>query len=296
MSDERPRDFPAKSGAVADGQGSILYQHTVFCQTGLPYRDPGPGHHAWERSNGTIQLRIEAGWVLHPETHQWVQLGLPFGPQPRLILAHLNRQALIHGSPEIEVADSLTAFAKALHGYDPNGRAIRTLKDQLARLAASTIRMAAIRDGTTTQVEAKVVSAFDLWFPKDDRQRLLWPSTIRLSLDYFESLRRHAVPLDEQVVAELARSAMGLDIYAWLAQRLHRVEPARSAFVGWNALQGQFGWHYRRTRKFREVFRVTLDTVLAHYRGARIAVDERGMVLHHSPPPVRGRLAIISRR
>ena len=25
----------------ADGPDSILYQHTVFCQTGLPYRDPG---------------------------------------------------------------------------------------------------------------------------------------------------------------------------------------------------------------------------------------------------------------
>ena len=25
----------------ADDPDSILYQHTVFCQTGLPYRDPG---------------------------------------------------------------------------------------------------------------------------------------------------------------------------------------------------------------------------------------------------------------
>jgi hypothetical protein len=124
---------------------------------------------------------------LHPETRQWVELGLPFGPKPRLILAYLNREALLHGSPEIEVDASLTAFVKALLGYHPNGKEIRLLKDQLARLAASLVRMGVIRDGRTMQVEAKVVSAFDLWFPKDGRQRVLWPSTVRLSLDYFES-------------------------------------------------------------------------------------------------------------
>jgi hypothetical protein len=259
----------------------------VLCQTGLPYRDPGDEVRTWERANGNIRLRIEAGSALHPETGKWVQLGLPYGPKPRLILAHLNAEALRTGSPEIEVEASLTAFAKRLLGYDPNGHEIRLLKDQLARLSASIMRLGVAWDEErTSTVNLPLVERFDLWFPKDERQRVLWPAAVRLSPTYFESLQRHAVPLDERALAALAHSAMGLDVYAWLAQRLHRIEPDKPQRVSWMALKGQFGWHYDRVRKFREVFRQMLDQVLGQYRGARIEVDGRGLTLRHSPPPV----------
>jgi Plasmid encoded RepA protein len=58
---------------------------------------------------------------------------------------------------------------------------------------------------------------------------MMWPSTIQLSHDYFVSLQEHAVPLNEADLAALAHSAMALDLYAWLAQRLHRVTPMRPA-------------------------------------------------------------------
>ena len=58
-----------------------------------------------------------------------------------------------------------------------------------------------------------VVTAFELWAYNDDRQRVLWPSTIRLNSDYFESLQNHAVPLDERALGALAHSALALDIY-----------------------------------------------------------------------------------
>jgi Plasmid encoded RepA protein len=271
---------------------SALFQHSVFCQTCLPYRDPGINCRTWQRTNGSVQLRVEAGVALHPETGQWVELGLPFGPKPRLILAYLNREALLYASPEIEVDTSLTAFAKGLLGYSPNGKEIRLLKDQLARFAASLVRMGVIRDGRTMQVEAKVVSAFDLWFPKDGQQRVLWPSTVRLSLDYFESLQRHAVPLDERAIAALAHNAMALDVYCWLAQRLHRIDPGKRAFIPWTSLKDQFGWHYNAMFKFRQVFRPTLDLVYSQYRGAKLELDGRGLTLRHSPPPIKGRLGV----
>jgi hypothetical protein len=40
-----------------------------------------------------------------------------------------------------------------------------------------------------------------------------------LSLDYWESLKAHAVPLDEGHIARLSHSALALDIYSWLANR-----------------------------------------------------------------------------
>ena len=42
---------------------------------------------------------------------------------------------------------------------------------------------------------------------------MFWPS-VRLSQDYYDSLTRYAVPLDERAIAALAHSALALDIYA----------------------------------------------------------------------------------
>jgi hypothetical protein len=278
----------------AEDPDSITYQHTVFCQTGLPYRDPGSEVREWEREQGTASLLIEAGKAKDPESGKWIELGLPFGPKPRLILCYLNAQALKTGSSVIEVEDSLTAFVKRL-GLVSKGRNMHIIKTQLGCLSAATIRLAVTRGPRAFQIDTKVVGAFDLWFPKDQRQRVLWPSTVRLSLDYFESLQRHAVPLDERAVAALSHSAMGLDIYAWLAQRLHRVDPGKPAFVPWNSIKEQFGHQYARIDNFKRVFRHTLDMVLTQYRSARIELDGRGMTLRNSAPPIKGRVALVHR-
>jgi hypothetical protein len=86
---------------------------------------------------------------------------------------------------------------------------------------------------------------------------------------------------------------MALDVYAWMAQRLHRVNPRTPQFIPWTAVKEQFGWHYKAMFKFKQVFRRTLDLVLMQYRGARIDLDGRGMTLRNSPPPVKGRLSVV---
>jgi hypothetical protein len=55
---------------------------------------------------------------------------------------------------------------------------------QLARLSAASIRLDLLREGRAITVNTSIVTAFDLWFPKDGRHRVLWPSAVRLSLDY----------------------------------------------------------------------------------------------------------------
>ncbi|MCP4454162.1 MAG: plasmid encoded RepA protein, partial [Planctomycetes bacterium] len=169
------------------------------------------------------------------------QLGLPFGPKPRLLLTHLNAQAIKTGSPVIEMEDSLTAFVKRVQGRNPTGPNIRAFKDHLGRLSAAVIRMAVATEDRAMQVNSQIVDAFDLWFPKNERQRVLWPSTIHLNDRYFASLQNHAVPLDERALAALAHSSMALDSYAWLAQRLHRLPEGRPQFITWAAVKDQFG-------------------------------------------------------
>ena len=155
-------------------------------------------------------LRIEAGAAIDPRTGEFVKLGLPYGEKPRLVLIHLASEAVRNSSAVVDVEESMTAFAKSL-GVEPNGQQLKALKDQLARLAASTVRMGIIEEGRAVQVNTQIVSAFDLWFPKQPDQRVLWPSTVRLSEEYFQSLGRHAVPLDHRAVAALSSSSLALD-------------------------------------------------------------------------------------
>jgi hypothetical protein len=273
----------------------LTFMHTVLTQCALPAAKPRAGVLTWERRQGRTALLIEAGKVSHPATGEWQQLGLPYGPKARLLLMHFNSEALRHGSPVIPVEDTMTAFFRRLMGdKTQDGRQANMLKTQLSALAAATFRMRVAYDDHSVQVDAKVVSKFELWLNRNDSQRVLWPTTLRLSLDYYESLTRYAVPLDERAVAALAHSAMALDMYCWMAQRLHRIPPGKPQFVPWTALQEQFGQHYARIRDFRRDFLFLLDQVRVAYPDAVFGADRRGMSLWQSPPPVRKRLVALS--
>src|SRR3954469_14431711 len=266
----------------------IDFLHSIQCQCGIPYKNPGDGVMEWDRKQGHASLRIEAGSAIDPRTGDFVRLGLPYGEKPRLVLIHLATEAVRTGSPVVDVEESMTAFARSL-GLETNGQQLRALKDQLARLASATVRMGVVEEGRAFQVNTQFVSAFDLWFPKQADQRVLWPSTVRLSEEYFQSLGQHAVPLDARAVAALASSSMALDVYVWLAQRLHRVPAGKPQFVDWNSLHEQFGQGFARIRDFRRCFLQTLHQVGSAYPAARISGDDRGMTLAHSPPPVAPR-------
>jgi hypothetical protein len=269
----------------------IDFLHSVQCQCGIPYKNPGDEVREWDRKQGIASLRIEAGSAIDPRTGGFTRLGLPYGEKPRLILIHLATEAVRTGSPVVGVEESMTAFARSL-GLGTNGQQLRMLKEQLARLAAATVRLGVVEDGRAVQVNTQFVSAFDLWFPKQADQRVLWPSTVRLSQEYFQTLGRHAVPLDHRAVATLASSSLALDVYVWLAQRLHRVPPGRPQFIGWQALYEQFGQGFARVRDLRRQVLRTLHQVVCAYPAARIAADGGGLTLFHSLPPVAARRAV----
>ena len=293
--------------AIQDGQGgihvttpengSLFYQHTVLCQTSMPYRNPGDETRVWDRKNGRVHMRLKAGDVLDPERGEMVELGLPWGAKPRLITAYISTQCVLTQDATIEVEDTFRQFVLKL-GYSAQGHDFRTMKDQLSRLSASDITFA-VSPGAdhSAMFYGRIVKSFDLWLVKDARQRLLWPSTLTVSTDYFESLMSHAVPLPEQALIALKGSAVQLDIYCWLAQRLHRIKPDKFDFLPWTALYAQFGQGYSQIRRFRAKFLDHLKAVHGVYATAKIEADGKGLYLHHSPPPVPKRhFQVISHR
>lgn len=268
------------------GKGAIFYQHTVLCQTSLPYKNPGDDVYEWERENGFIHLRVEARKVLHPKTKEWFRLGLPWGAKPRLIMAYLNTHAIEQQSPDIEIDHTFRGFLTKI-GYKAQGYDYRTMKEQLGRLSASDLSIGVPTGPDSAHMfYGRVVKHFDLWTQKDQDQRLFWPSTVSLSQDYFQTLVEHAVPLPLSAIAALKDNPVRLDVYSWLAQRLHRINPLKPDFIAWTALYEQFGHGYKRMRDFRREFVKHLKAVHDVYPAARLDADTGGLTLYRSPPPI----------
>jgi hypothetical protein len=77
---------------------------------------------------------------------------------------------------------------------------------------------------------------------------------------------------------------MVIDVYIWLAYRLHVL--TRDVEVGWPALHAQFGSGFGLIRKFRTHFIECLELALATYPDARVSISEKGITLRPSRPAI----------
>src|ERR1700682_3558650 len=81
----------------------IDFLHTIQCQCGIPYRNPGIEVREWDRKQGGAVLRIAAGSAIDPRSGEFVKLGLPYGEKPRLVLIHLASEAVRNSSAVVDV-------------------------------------------------------------------------------------------------------------------------------------------------------------------------------------------------
>ena len=126
MPDDEPRmtaitrRIVESSAAIAlERLDDITFQHTVLCQTSMPYQRTDVRR--LQRRNGNVLLLMEAGFALDPATEEYVEQPLPHGPKARLILTHLNREAMRRQDPVVELDDSLTGYVRNLLARTPNG-------------------------------------------------------------------------------------------------------------------------------------------------------------------------------
>lgn len=281
-----------KPGEIEDA----AFLHSILCQTFLPYKNPGDDVREYEKQQGKAVLLLKAGEVFNPKTKKFNRVGLPYGSKARLVLAYVNTWAIKTQNPIVPVEESLTSFVRKL-GLDTGGKTINSVKEQLSRLAGSTIRIGyATSDDQARTAKLDIIDDMEMWLGKKSNQRVLWPGVIKLSEKFHNSLMEHAIPLDERVLGALANNAMALDIYVWLAQRLHRVKLEKPQSITWVALQNQFGSNYNNPRKFRQNFRDRLKLVCKFYKDARIEdIGNRGLLLKNSPPPVQKSTVLISK-
>ena len=175
-------------------------------------------------------------------------------------------------------------------GIERGGKTYRAFRDQAARISACRLTFAFKKHGREGFIRDSIVdgglSLFDI--AVDGRQGRLWRETVLLGEKFFQSLKKHPVPLWDGAVSRLANQSLGIDIYCWLAYRLHTL--SQPTTIGWPALYAQFGASYAHLHHFRPRFAESLKTVLIVYPHAKVAPsDDRGLILCPSPPPVRER-------
>jgi hypothetical protein len=258
----------------------MAFTHAVLCQVGLP-RSKVEGRE-FMRQSGAAWVNVQAGYL--DEGRGPVLQPIPYGVMPRLALAWVSTYAKRDNTREIPIGDSAAEFLR-LMGMDDQGARYTTLRRQMHALAACRLQLGF--KGRT--YNGQPVEQFDAWLANGGaQQRSLWPGTMVLSEGYFNSLMDSAVPLDNRALMALKGSALALDVYTWLAHRLHRIE-GRGVTLHWKALREQFAQEYTgkdADKDFKKKFLPALKKVLAVYPQARVKPVTGGLLLIGSPPPI----------
>jgi hypothetical protein len=261
----------------------MKFTHGVLCQVGLP-RSKVDGRE-FLRQSGLAWMNVQAG-VLDEGSGPVLQT-IPYGAMPRLALAWVSTFAKRHNTREVPIGDSASEFLRLL-GQPANGGprgAFTTLRTQMHALAAC--RMQLGYKGRT--FNGQPVEQFDAWVAnKGTHQKALWPGVMVLSDGFFQELKLHGVPLDNRALLALKGSSLALDVYTWLAHRLHRIE-GRPALLHWKALREQFAQEYQgkdADKDFKKRFLPALQAALAVYPQAKVKKVFGGLLLMASPPPI----------
>lgn len=96
------------------------------------------------------------------------------------------------------------------------------------------------------------------------------------------------LPLDVRALSALKGSALAMDAYTMLADRLHRIT-GRPVLLYWANLRDQFGQEYQGKepdKDFKKKFLPALRDALAVYPQAKVKQVTGGLLLMSSPPPI----------
>ncbi|QGU08811.1 Plasmid encoded RepA protein (plasmid) [Corynebacterium occultum] len=232
--------------------------------------------------------------------------GLPHGVYPRLIMCWLTREAIrrrdlpVEEARTIPLGGSLSQFMRDVGIKSASGGkngTITALRKQLKSLFSTFISIKVedheYRDGKQVafdQLDNTLIaeSALLWWDPKQPEQLSMQNSSVTLTAAFYRELTCSAVPLDVNVLRQIRRSPLAIDIYCWLTYRLsyHR----GFTVVTWEQLRQQFGAGYPDTVRGRSNWRLkvagALERVLEVWPEASVTVTANGVMLKPGSPSV----------
>lgn len=201
-----------------------------------------------------------------------------------MILLYLQTRALQTDSREVELGRSMHNWLDRM-GLSVGGQTYRDIREQACRISACNLTFAWDDTNSVGFTKDSIVkSGIHLSAGKQLEQGMLWEDKVLLSEAFFRELKDHPVPIWEPALRYIQNNSTSIDIYIWLAYRLHSLP--RSTPVSWMAVFEQFGAGYNRLRDFRKRFIDALQLALTVYPEAKVDIEEQGLVLHPSHPPI----------
>jgi Plasmid encoded RepA protein len=276
------RVVDAAADYLADEEGGVGYIYSGFAQAALPHKKLKDDA-VWQVRTEHVLLMVQPG--LRPTREgDPIPIGVPYGSRARLILLYLMTQALRTNSREVELGGSLREWMERM-GIPVGGPTARVVRDQAERLSRCRLSFQVSSGGKTGLLNQNLVDGalfLDEEIPGKGMSFSL--DRVRLSESFWEQLRKHPIPLDEAAIRALQGHSMALDLYCWLAYRLHVLQGSRP--VSWTALKAQFGTGFSRMDHFKPTFVENLNLAMAVYPEAKVDVGDKGVTLLPSSAPI----------
>lgn len=263
---------------LADEEGRLGITHAGFAMTSLPHKKINEG--IWKREGHRTTLLVESGRGRSGEL-----VGVPYGSIARLILLYLQTEAVRTNNPEIELGRSMKSWMSRM-SLTTGGKTYQLVTEQARRISACRLTFFTDRENgaEVRHNGAFVQDAITFSNVIDNDQPTLWQDRVRLDPSFWRSLREHPVPVREEAIRAIGTRSLAIDVYIWLAYRLHSL--TKPTPISWPALHAQFGAGFRLIRQIKPTFTEALNLALAVYPEARVDADKQGLILHPSPPAV----------
>lgn len=264
----------------AGAAGATGYLTRTLVQATLPHSDPKlPPGHQFRRDTGKFSL-----FVTPTGSH-----GIPFGSIPRVILAWICTEVVLKKERTLSLGTSQAEFLRKV-GLHNNGHDIKRFRDQSLRLFKAAISIEYVDGGVDASRRLMISdSSRVFWHPREANQKALWESTLELTQNFFDEIRRAPVPIKMEVCHALTKSPLAMDIYAWLTYRMYvlQVSGRRAVLIPWIGLKYQFGAGYADTQQglydFKVNFKKRMREVLNFYREAEEHISDLGEHLRLTP-------------
>lgn len=252
------------------------FTYSGFALTSLPHKPIQELF--WRREGHKVTLLLESG-----RDRLGKPVGVPYGSYARFILLFLQSEAIRTGSREIELGRSMRVWLGTM-GLSIGGTTYRLVAEQARRISSCRLQFFSSRGELEVMKHGGFVDGSITMTGVDTDQPALWNDRVLLNEEFYRALREHPVPVSEAGLRAIGPRSMVIDVYIWLAYRLHALTSDVS--VSWPALHSQFGAGFQLIRKFRAHFIECLELAMAAYPDARVSVDERGLTLRPSRPAI----------
>ncbi len=267
----------AAAQVMAEEEFRLGITHAGFAMTSLPHKRIDAPH--WKREGNATKLFVESGIDSDGK-----QIGVPYGSFARLILLYLQTEAIRTGSPEVELGRSMKSWMIRM-SLSTGGQTYRLVSEQARRISACRLTFFTDRAGIEHRHNGAFVrDAISLSGVADENQPSLWQDKVRLDDGFWQSLKSHPVPVREEAIKAIGARSMAIDVYIWLAYRLHVL--TKSTPVSWAAIHSQFGAGFELQRKTKASFLDALALAMAVYPEASVDVEKSGIIMNPSRPAV----------